>query len=195
MEERFQARVAVLGSQLLEIGDSAAAHIPAVESALGKLRQSAEELDLRLLRLEAQAAVAAEDRQEAAGARWANLERCRRYRAAVRQLRDGLQAQLLDAQAASHQQAAQLDALQSALEAAQAESEELAGQLQEAQVLHQGELQQLAGEHQVAVAALQQQAEERQQLLQQRAEAAAAEAIAVAEDRCRVESAARWGSV
>lgn len=192
VEERFQAQLAVLGSQVLEIGDSAAAHVPAVESALGRLHQSAEELEVRLLRLEAQAAVAAEDRRDAAAARWANLERCRRYRAAVRQLRDGLQAQLLDAQAASHLQAAQLAALQSALETARAEGEELAGRLQEAQVLHQQELQQRADEHQVALATLQQQAEEQRQLVQQQAEAAAAEAVAAAEDRCRVESAARW---
>ncbi|KAL4423912.1 hypothetical protein ABPG75_001213 [Micractinium tetrahymenae] len=191
MEERFQAQLAALGSQVLELGDSAAAHVPTLESALGRLHQCAEELEVRLLRLEAQAAVAAEDRQEAAAARWANLERCRRYRAAVRQLRDGLQAQVLDAQAASHQQAALLAALQSALEAARAESEELAGRLQDAQLLHQQDLQQLVQEHQAALTALQQQAEEQQQVTQQHAEAAAAEAVAATEERCRVEAAAR----
>lgn len=184
----------MLGDRLLEFGDSAAAHVPALESALGRLHQSAEDLEVRLLRLEAQAAVAAEDRQEATAARWANLERCRRYRAAVRQLRDGLQAQLLDAQAASHQQAAQLAALLPALEAAEAKSEELAGRLQEAQLQHQHELHQLAAQHHAAMAALQQQSEEQQQLVQRQAEAAAAEAVAAAEDRCRVESAARWVS-
>ncbi len=195
MEEHLHAQLQVLTGQLERHGDAEAAHLPAVHAAgLSKLQSAAEGLEVRLLRLEAQAAVVEEDRRSAAVGQWATLVRSRRYRSAVQQLRDNLQAQLLDSQAVCQQQAAQLRQAHAALEAARAECAALAAQLRDAEARHQQELEQAGQERQQEVAMLQQQADEQCQLLQQQADAAAAVAVAEAEQRCHVEAAARWAA-
>lgn len=189
--ERLQAQLQLLAGQVERHGDAEAAHLPAVHAGLAKLQSAAQGLEARLLRLEAQAAVVEEDRRSAAVGQWATLVRSGRYRSAVQQLRENLQAQLLDAQAMCQQQAAQLRQAHAAVEAAQAECAALAAQLRDGEARHQQELQQAAQERQQEVAELLQQAEERCQVLQQQAGVAAEAAAAEAEQRCRVEAAAR----
>lgn len=191
VEQRLQARLAALGEQLEHLGDEEAAHLPALSSSLGRVQQSAEGLEVRLLRLEAQAAVAVEDRQDSVAERWAHLVRSHRYRAAVKQLRNGLQAQLLDVQADCQQHVAQLVQLQAALHSARSKRDELAFQLQNAQLRHEQEMQLGAHEQQEQLAALQAEAEQGRRHVQQEAELAAAASVTAAEDRCRVEAAAR----
>jgi len=168
---------------------------PAVQAAGRPKRQcGAEGVEGRLRRREAQAEVVEGDRRSAAVGQWATLVRSRRYRSAVQQLRDNLQAQLLDSQAVCQQQAAQLRQAHAALEAARAECAALAAQLRDAEARHQQELEQAGQERQQEVAMLQQQADEQCQLLQQQADAAAAVAVAEAEQHCHVEAAARWAA-
>lgn len=188
----MQLQLQLLSRQLEQQGDEAAAHVPGLAAALDRLEASAGALEPRLLRLEAQAAVAQQDREAAAVGQWATLVRSARYNAAVRQLRDGLQAQLLDAQAACQQQAAQLRQLQAALDAARADCEALAAQAQDARLLHQQELERCAVQQQREIAAVHQQAEEQARALREQGEAATSAAVAYTEERCRVETAARW---
>ena len=192
VEERLQAQVQLLASQLEQHGDAEAAHLPAVHAGLAKLHAAAEGLEVRLLRLEAHAAVMEEDRRSAAVGQWATLVRSGRYRSAVQQLRDGLQAQLLDCQAVCQQQAAQLRQAHAAVEAARSECAALALQLQHAEARHQQELEQAGQGREQEIALLYQQADERCRALQQQADAAVAAAVLQAEQRCGVEAAARW---
>ncbi|PRW61371.1 leucine-rich repeat containing [Chlorella sorokiniana] len=191
VEERLHAQVQLLGGQLERHGDTEAAHLPAVHAGLAKLQSAAEGLEVRLLRLEAQAAVLQEDRRSAAVGQWATMVRSRRYRSAVQQLRDGLQAQLLDAQAVCQQQAAQLRQAHAAVDAARAECAALAEQLRDAEERQQQEWEQALQDRQQELAMLHQQADERCHTLQRQAEASAAAAVAEAEQRCRVEAATR----
>lgn len=192
VERRLQAQLQALGAAVERQGDDEAAVMPALHASLSRLQSAAEGLEVRLLRLEAQAAVAQQDRQAAAAEQWAGLVRSRRYRSAVKQLRDGLQAQLLDSQAACQQQAAQLRELQAALQGAQEECRALALQLRSAEQQHQQELDAAAAQQQQELVALRQQAEDQRQTLQQEAAAATAAAVEEAQQRCRVEAAARW---
>ena len=192
VEQRLQSQLRLLSSRVEEQGDEDAARLPALSAALSQMQASAEGLEVRLLRLEAQAAVAMQDRQAAAAGQWATLVRSRRYRSAVKQLRDGLQAQLLDAQAAGQQQSAQLRQLRAALEAAGGGCAELAARLQDTLLRHEHEMQQAASAQRQELAALRQQADQELQEAQQQADAAAAAAVAAVEQRCRVELAARW---
>lgn len=192
VERRLQAQLQALGAAVERQGDDEAAAMPALHAACSRLQGAAEGLEVRLLRLEAQAAVAQQDRQAAAAEQWAGLVRSRRYRAAVKQLRGGLQAQLLDVQAACQQQAAQLRELQAALQGSQEECRALAAQLRSGEQQHQRELEAAAALRQQELASLLQQAEEQRQALQQEAAAATAAAVEEAQQRCRVEAAARW---
>jgi hypothetical protein len=79
--------------------------------------------------------------QAAVVAQWARLARSQRYRSAVKQLRDGLQHDLLEAQAQCQTQAAQLAQLQELAGASQQEYQQLLGRLDEVQALHDRELQ------------------------------------------------------
>ena len=192
VEQRLLSQLGLLARRVEEQGDEDAARLPALSAALSHMQASAEGLEVRLLRLEAQAAVAMQDRQVAATGQWATLVRSRRYRTAVKQLRDGLQAQLLESQETGQQQAVQLRRLQAALEAARGECASLAARLQDMQLQHQQEMNELAGAQQEELARLRQQAQ--QELLEaaQQADDVAAAAVAAAEQQCRVELAARW---
>lgn len=191
VERCLHGQLQALGRQLERQGDEEAARLPAMLAGLSRLQASAEALEVRLLRLEAQAAVAQQDRQAVAAGQWAGLMVSRRYRSAVKQLRDGLQAQLLDMQAACQQQAAQLRQLQTALEAAQEDCHALSMQLRDTQLQHQRELERSAHDRQQELAALHQRVQDQRQAQQQEAMASLAAAVAEAEQRCRVEAAAR----
>jgi len=191
VEQHMQAQLMGLCSRLEALGDEGEAHVAFLGADLGRLQQSAEDLEVHLLRLEAHAAVAVQDREDAAVSRWKQLVSSQRYRAAVRQLRDGLQVELLDAQAACQQQAAQLAQLGTALEAARSEHAQLAAELQDAHLRSEQALQRAGAERQQALAALQCKVESERVRVQQEAEAASAAAVAAAEERCRVEAAAR----
>lgn len=78
--------------------------------------------------------------QAAAVGQWARLARSQRYRTAVKQLRDGLQHDLLEAQSLCARQAAQLEQLQQLAAGSQAECEELVRRLEEAEALHSREV-------------------------------------------------------
>lgn len=172
-----------------QLGDEAAAHVPALTAALAKLQLAAQEQEVRLLRLEGQAAVVVEDSTAAAAGQWAAFVRGHRYRSAVKQLRGGLQQELLEVQATCQEQAAQLLHMQAALDAVTCECSVLTGQLQHASMAHQAELQRLADAQQQKVASLCAQAKQEQHAVQQQLHDAADAAADQAERL--VEAAAR----
>ena len=176
VERRQLVQLSLLHSQLKQLGDDAAVHLPAVETSLCRLESSAEALEARLLHLEALAAVAMQDRQASAVAHWARLVRGQRYGSALKQLHSGLQARLLESQAECQQQAAQLRLLDASLETVRAKCASQAAELQAVRMQHQQELLE---------------ASEQQQHLLRQADAAAAASVAGIEERCRVELSAR----
>eukprot|EP00887_Chlorella_sp_A99_P001787 scaffold19.g1787.t1 len=201
-EEQRQALEAGLGARLdalaAQLGHAAAlepAGLAEVAASLVGLASAAERFDVRLLRLEAQAAVILKDKEAAGMAQWARLARSQRYRTAVKHLRDSLQRQLLDCQAARHQQAAEVARLQAALAAAEAECCRLEQQLHDTHARHVHELQaasELMASH---AAAAGQRLEDQRGEAEQRAQALAAAAAAAAEQRSQAQAAARVGEV
>ncbi|KAL4856690.1 Transcription initiation factor TFIID subunit 14b [Chlorella vulgaris] len=190
VEQRLQAGLDLLGRQLDELGNSSAAFLPGLTDALSNL-SPAGEMEGRLLRLEAQAAVILQDRSAAAVGHWAVLVRGCRYRSAVSALRDGLQTQLLDAQAACQQQAAELQRLHAALETAQHDASELGACLEAAQLQHQAKLRAAEQHHNKQLDSALQAAAQEQREAQQAADESIAAAVAEVEQRCKVEMAAR----
>ncbi|GAB4814836.1 hypothetical protein N2152v2_001882 [Parachlorella kessleri] len=162
---------------------------------LGSLQDAAADLQDRFERMEAQAAVIIQQKHAAAGAQWARLARSQRYRSAVKQLRDGLQHDLLEAQAQCHVQAAQLSELQEVATESQQQCQQLLARLEEVEAINSDKLQVLSEQHAQAINTMEQDVSAARLELQKQADLMAKAAAAAAEQRLKADMAARVNQV